>query len=240
MLSFEPRPSQDEQVLRGPLKQAVNKLDSELGLSHDLQVRVVGTATAARVGAQGPMYDPQARTIYIPWDYVEQARADLVGTRQLINLTAPLDQVLSGAMTFVLYHETAHGVIDLLDLPVAGREETTADSLGTILAIASGSRGQSVPLAAGELFAAHAREQQNPAVQAAARYDLPQQRYFDVRCLVYGSDPTGRANLVGGEQGIPPDQAQTCVFDYRRELRSWQRLLRPWLRHSEDLSPQRP
>jgi hypothetical protein len=238
-VSFEPGPAGDEQLLRRPLQQAASRLDSELGLSHDLRVRVVGRATAARVGAQGPFYDPQARTLYIPWDYVQEARADLAGAGRLINLTAPPDQVLSGAMTFVLYHETAHGLIDLLDLPVAGREETVADSLGTTLAIASGPDGQTIPLAAGELFAAHAKEPQDPAAQAAARYDLPQQRYFDVQCLVYGSDPSRNANLVGGANGIPPNQTQTCVFDYQRELRSWQRLLGPWLRNSAALSPTR-
>jgi hypothetical protein len=239
VLSFEPGPGGDEKLLRVPFEQAISKLDSELGLSQDVQVRVVGTATAAKVGAQGPVYDPKARTIYVPWDYVEQARADLGSTRGSINLTAPLDQVLSGAMTFVLYHEIAHGVIDLGDVPVAGREETVADSLGTILAIASGSQGRSTSLAAGELFAAHAQQPQNPAAQAAARYDLPQQRYYDVVCLVYGSDPTGNADLVGGAQGIPPNQSQTCVFDYRRELRSWQRLLGPSLRNAAALSPAR-
>jgi hypothetical protein len=142
-------------------------------------------------------------------------------------------------MTFVLYHETAHGVIDLLDVPVEGREETAADSLGTILAIASGSQGQSIPLAAGELFAADAQKPQNPAAVAAARYDLPQQRYFDVLCLVYGSDPSGNAKLVGGVHGIPSNQSQTCVFDYQRELRSWQRLLGPQLRNAAALLPTR-
>jgi hypothetical protein len=224
--------------LRSAFEPAVRKLNAELGLSQDLPVRVVGTATAAKVGDHGPLYDPQARTVYIPWDYVEEAKTDLRDAGQQINLTAPLDQVLSGAMTYVLYHETGHGVIDLLDLPVQGREETVADSFGTTLAIASGPNGQTIPLAAGELIAAHAKELQNPAAQAAARYDLPQQRYFDVQCLVYGSNPARNANLVGGEQGmIPPGQSQTCVYDYQREARSWQRLLGPHLRDADALTP---
>jgi hypothetical protein len=240
VLSFEPGPAGDEQLVRRAFEPAVRKLNSELGLSNDLQVRVVGRATAARVGAQGPFYDPQDRTVYIPWDYVEEAKTILRNAGQSSNLNAPLDNVLSGAMTFVLYHETAHGMIDLLDLPVQGREETVSDSFGTTLAIASGPDGQTIALAAGELFAAHAKEPQNPAAQAAARYDLPQQRYFDVQCLVYGSNPARNANLVGAEQGmIPPGQSQTCVYDYQREARSWQRLLGPHLRNDAALSPTR-
>jgi hypothetical protein len=236
VVSYEPGPPGDEQLVRSAFGPAVSKVNAKLGLSHDLQVRVVGAATAAKVGASGPVYDPQARTTYIPWDFVEQARTDLAAAAQSNNLTAPLDQVLSEAMTFVLYHETAHGVIDLLDVPSTGGEEADADSLGTILGIASGPSGQSIPLAADELFAAEATQPQNPAAQAAAGYDSPQERYYNVQCLVYGSNPARNASLVGGEQGVPPNQSQTCIFDYRREVRSWQRLLGPDLRQVNALS----
>jgi hypothetical protein len=236
VVSYEPGPPGDEQLVRSAFGPAVSKVNAKLGLSHDLQVRVVGAATAAKVGASGPVYDPQARTTYIPWDFVEQARTDLAAAAQSNNLTAPLDQVLSEAMTFVLYHETAHGVIDLLDVPSTGGEEADADSLGTILGIASGPSGQSIPLAADELFAAEATHPHNPAAQAAAGYDSPQERYYNVQCLVYGSNPARNASLVGGEQGVPPNQSQTCIFDYRREARSWQRLLGPDLRQVNALS----
>ena len=236
-LSFEPGPAGDELLVRSAFQRAVSDINSELGLSHDLQVWVVGTATAARVHAPGPLYDPQARTIYIPWTFVDQARAELAAARQSINLTAPLEQVLSGAMTFVLYHETSHGVIDLLDVPSTGGEEADADSLGTIMAIASGPDGQTIPLAGSELFAAQATEPENPAAHAAVGYDTPQERYFNLQCLVYGSNPARNASLIGGEQEIPPGQSQICIFNYRREVRSWQRLLGPELRHADALSP---
>jgi hypothetical protein len=223
--------------VRSAFGPAVSKVNAKLGLSHDLQVRVVGAATAAKVGAHGPLYDAQARTIYIPWAYLDQARADLGAAGQSVNPTAPPDQVLSAAMTFVLYHEMAHGVIDLVDVPSTGGEEADADSLGTILGIASGPNGQSIPLAASELFAAEVKQPQNPAAQAAAGYDSPQERYYNVQCLVYGSNPARNASLVGGEQGIPPGRSETCIFDYRREVRSWQRLLGPELRHADALSP---
>jgi hypothetical protein len=142
-------------------------------------------------------------------------------------------------MTFVLYHEMTHGVIDLLDVPSTGGEEADADCLATIRAVASGPDGQTIPLAAGQLFAAQEKKPQSPADLAAAGYQLPQPRYFNVQCLVYGSDPTRNANLVGGANGIPPNQAESCVFEYQRQLRSWHRLLGAWLRNSEDLPPQR-
>jgi hypothetical protein len=231
VVSYEPGPPADEQLLRGAFAPAVSKLNSELGLSQDLQVRVVGPVTAAKVGASGALYDPEDHTVYIPWAFVEQTRTELAGLPRSTNPTASPDQVLSGAMTFVLYHETAHGVIDLLDVPSTGGEEADADSFATVVAIASGPNGQTIPLAGAEYFAAQPQEPQNLAALAAADYELPQQRYFDLQCLVYGSNPARNANLVGGDL-IPRSQAQTCVFSYRREARSWQRLLGPELRQA--------
>ena len=97
--------------------------------------------------------------------------------------------------------------------------------------------GQTVPLAGAEYFAAQAKVPQNIAALAAADYQLPEQRYFDLQCLVYGSNPARNAKLLGGNL-IPRSQAQTCVYSYRREARSWQRLLGPDLRHADALLPQ--
>jgi hypothetical protein len=237
VVSYEPGPPGDEQLVRSAFAPAIRKFNSELGLSQDLQVRVVGPATAHKVGASGPLYDPQVHTVYIPWAFVEETRADLVSLQRSTNLAAPLDQVVSEAMTFDLYHEMSHGVIDLLDVPSTGGEEADADSLGAVLAITSGPNGQSIPLAGAEFFASQEKQPQNLAALAAADYELPEQRYFDLLCLVYGSDPARNTNLVGSDL-IPRNQAQTCVFSYRREARSWHRLLGPELRDADALLPQ--
>lgn len=135
-------------------------------------------------------------------------------------------------MVFVLYHELTHGVIDVLDVATVGGEEADADSLATVFAIASArdGQGEAVPLSASALQEAEGRLKGPPGVaQYADDHELDQQRAFDARCLVYGSDPERYAGLVGGPDGLPPRRAELCEFEYPRELRNWRRLLRGYL-----------
>jgi hypothetical protein len=237
-ISYESGQPADERLLKPAFARVAETLSFELGLPRNLHVSVVGRATAQKLAPDGPQYDPKASTLYVPWDFVDESRRDLALGGRTPKLAASLDQMLAGAMSFVLYHELSHGLIDLLDLPIVGREEGTADSLAAILAIESGRDGQFLTLAAGQLFDARAHHPRLSAREAAAaRYDLDHQRFFDVVCRVYGSDPARNAQLVGGDHGVPRRRTDTCVFEYQRERRSWQRLLAPWLRHGGRLVP---
>lgn len=55
--------------------------------------------------------------------------------------------------TFVFYHELAHALIDVYDLPVVGREEDVADSLATVVAVEVVQRPEVALLAAGHFGA---------------------------------------------------------------------------------------
>jgi hypothetical protein len=140
-------------------------------------------------------------------------------------------------MTFVLYHELAHGLIDVLDIPVVASEEQMADSFASVLAIVSGGGGEIVPLSAAVLEEAHSEAHGVPALaDYADDHGFDRSRAFDDICLVYGSAPDRFAKLV--EQGfLPARRARICPFDYQRTLRSWNRLLQPWLRHEQGLIP---
>jgi hypothetical protein len=237
-VSYEPGPPADERLLRPAFARVSETLSFELGLPRDLHISVVGRATAERLAPDGPQYDPKVSTLYVPWDFVDESRRDLALGDGSPKLGASPDRVLAGAMSFVLYHEISHGLIDMLDLPLVGREEGVADSLGAILAIESGRDGPFLTLAAGQLFDARAHHPRLSAREAAAaRYDLDHQRFFDVVCRIYGSDPDRNGQLVGGDHGVPRRRTDTCVFEYQRERRSWQRLLAGWLRHGGRLVP---
>lgn len=48
-------------------------------------------------------------------------------------------------MLFVFYHEAGHSMIDILDLPVTGREEDAVDQLATLILLGPYFRGQGQP-----------------------------------------------------------------------------------------------
>lgn len=249
---YEPGPREMERLIRhaGVFDQAVAAINRELDLPEDLTVSVVDDRTAARLGVGGPLYEPSERTVYFPWSFIElshagferlseKSRAEIDRIANLRELDhTRVDHLLTNAMVFVLFHETAHGLFHVLDVPVVGGEEPTADSLAAIFAIASGFGGQEVVLSGAALEAVTAEEagQVSPS-QYVDDHDLDQQRAFDALCLVYGSAPDRHRNLVGGPGDLTPERAELCPFDYRGDLRAWRRLLGPWLTEQGGLLP---
>ncbi len=227
-LTFDPGHPEDEALLRKPFERAVRTVNDETDLPTDITVRAVSEDEATRKQIGGPTYVPEDRTVYFPYAFVDQSRDDIerFGHPRLPDRTS--DQVLSDAMVFALYHELTHGLIDALDLPSVGGEESDADSLAAVLAIASeeGRQGQIVPLSAAALESDEGKRL-GPAGLAnyADNHKVAQQREIDALCFVYGSDPKRFRNLVGGKEGLTPQRAELCEFKYQRELRSWRRLL---------------
>ncbi len=133
-----------------------------------------------------------------------------------------------GNTLFAVYHELGHALIDLLDLPVVGREEDAVDGFAAVMmippdpdpvrdqlivAVADGWRLQSERTGDGvdpsPLWAEHA---------------LSEQRYFAVICWMVGSDQEGFFDLAQ-ESGMPVERIETCADDFDRMKAGWQDLL---------------
>jgi hypothetical protein len=239
-ISFEPGLPNAARPLEGQggLARVVQTVNHEVRLPTDIHVRVVGAATAKRVKAAGPMYEPSSHTVYFPWSFFDESRDDLGHLKLLRNLRpAQLDEVAKGAMLFVLYHELAHGLIDVLDIPVVASEEQMADSFAAVLAIVSGRGGESLPLSAAALQEARSERQAAPTLfDYADDHGFDRQRAFNDICLVYGSAPKRYSSLV--QAGfLPAGRVGACPFEYKRTVRSWARLLAPWLTQAKGLTP---
>jgi len=134
---------------------------------------------------------------------------------------------LIGNTLFAIYHELGHALIDLLNLPVIGREEDAVDGLAALLmipdepnllgdalivAVADGWRAQST---------ANDRYRQR---QYWGKHALDEQRHFAVVCLMVGSDQDGFYDYAL-EAGLPAQRIETCPEDFRNMKEGWQRLL---------------
>ena len=58
-------------------------------------------------------------------------------------------------------------------------------------------------------------------------HGLSAQRFFNVACIIYGSNPSAFAKLAG-EIALPAERAQFCPGDFQRRRRSWAILLSPY------------
>lgn len=134
-----------------------------------------------------------------------------------------------GNTLFTVYHELGHALIDLLKLPVIGREEDAVDGFAAvtmipeqpdevrdalIVAVGDGWRAQSE-------FASAADER-----PFWGEHALDEQRHFAIVCLMVGSDQDGFYDYAL-EAGLPVERIETCAHDFTRMRQGWKRLLAP-------------
>ena len=147
-----------------------------------------------------------------------------------------------GNVEFLLLHEIAHFLIGEKDLPIIGPEENAADYIASLALLreesldpARESRGLEFLVSAAEAFAAAWRTGQafGADVPYWGAHALSIQRYYQIACLLYGSDPEAFAR-VPEVAGLPHERAQGCTAEYARADRSIQWLLDHYGRHVDD------
>lgn len=134
---------------------------------------------------------------------------------------------------FIVLHETGHALVHLLDLPVTGRQEDAVDQLAAILMLRFAALDETSAQVIGNLRMAAdwllSRSTGAYNLDAYAdEHALGEQRYFNLQCLIYGTDPAAFASMV--EAGdLTPSRAQGCARETRLATRAWLRLLLPHL-----------
>jgi hypothetical protein len=136
----------------------------------------------------------------------------------------PVQLYVEANVTETLYHELAHALIDVLDLPVYGPEEFAADTFAIVLMNrlhddATVQRMASDLARNYWIFAEGAgRHRYDLALWDVHAPDL--QRYYNFACLMYGADTEERAELVDLFD-LPEPRARTCDEEYELAARSW-------------------
>ena len=200
------------------------------------------TYVATACGKPDAYYLPGKREVVLCYEMLHALYAqgeDLAATGgSALDLPdIPADQLAQryvwANVRFVVAHETGHALIDLLDLPVTGRQEDAVDQFATALMQRIGGEDESPREVAQNLrMASHsflADAGTDVTMQAYAdTHSLGLQRYFNLQCLLYGSDPERFADMV--ERGdLPETRAKTCPTEARRANDAWVRLLAPHL-----------
>ncbi|MGB8811786.1 MAG: DUF4344 domain-containing metallopeptidase [Paracoccaceae bacterium] len=131
------------------------------------------------------------------------------------------------------YHELGHALIDVLALPVLGREEDAADILSTLLVDQLWEEESAVAMTfdSANAFLLYAAEDAAGGVEIPYwdEHSLDMQRYFNLACLFYGAHPATRGSIVT-ELELPQDRADGCEAEFDLAAASWEVML-------EDLTP---
>lgn len=160
-----------------------------------------------------------------------------VNAAESLELSADTRAFIEANIRETLYHELAHALIEVLDLPLFGPEEAAADMFAVVLL--------------NRLFDDDQLAAQIPHVAAAYKDGMPReglgqragggapwglhgsdaQRYYTFVCLMYGADPEARADLPEA-YNLPESRAETCADEYEMTHAAWSEVL-------DDIAPSR-
>lgn len=161
-----------------------------------------------------------------------------------INNQDSLSTRVGNTVAFVYFHEVGHAMIDLLDIPITGKEEDAADYFSFYLLGSNGvEEGVNAVLDGASFFFDNYQQMisspEYDSLKKAGKetlafpfwdeHSLDAQRFYTLTCLLYGSDPDkydfirDKGYLGGRRPGI-------CIKEFQKIKRSWDRLLEPHLR----------
>ncbi len=199
-------------------EQIANSMNQLLVLPRVLDIQM------AECGTVNAFYDPANHRIIMCYEMVAHAFETFSKTIQ------DQEQIATAgvyASLFVFFHEFGHALRDILDLPVTGREEDAVDQFSTMLLIDAGAH-DAVRMGA-QFFGinAQANAANDQHLPFWDEHSLEEQRFYNILCLLYGSDPVKFQGLVN--QGLPQSRAQRCPEEYKNIDGAWSRLLAPHL-----------
>jgi len=132
-----------------------------------------------------------------------------------------------GAVLDTILHETGHGMIEILGIPVLGREEDAADFFSIYLLLQF-PREDARRLIEGVAFSMGSEGRQDfenkvDPKMLAGPHGANAQRAYNVLCLAYGADPALFGNAFPA--GLPPWRAQNCAEEWTLLKRSFDKLI---------------
>jgi hypothetical protein len=133
-------------------------------------------------------------------------------------------QNTANALVFVLLHELGHGLIGELDIGITGGEEDAVDDFAALLLVGA----QNAKAAQDGAMALLHLGTLNEKPVFWDEHSFGEQRFFNVLCVIYGSDPDAHSEMV--PLVLPPPRARRCADEFRKKKKAWDAMLAPFAR----------
>ena len=177
-------------------------------------------------GTSNAWYEPEDGTVTFCYEYVAEIQASSAGS---VAHGIPSDTAFEGGVAFVLLHETSHALFDLLKVPLLGREEDAADQVAAFNLLRAGEGiARRVLSGAAWMYLHDSKGRMPDDSDFADVHGLDAQRFYNVLCMAYGSNPSSFKGLV--DKGyLPKDRAETCGDEFRQVTYAVKKLIDPSL-----------
>ena len=130
-------------------------------------------------------------------------------------------EAIVGNLLDTMLHEMGHGVFDMLDIPVLGKEEDAADQFSGFLLLQFGKDLARIGIKGATYF--YIVSASRTVGRPAPYYDvhgMSRQRIYNYLCLGYGAEPATFQDDV--DKGVlPKERAADCRNEYERVKRAF-------------------
>ena len=172
-------------------------------------------------------YDDTNHRVTICHEWLDEMQ-HLVSRRN--NDKTAIRESVESLVIAVFLHESAHALIDILHVPVTGREEDAADQFSTLVLMGQ-PEGARKAMQVAHTYKVLSQESLREPPAYWDEHSLDAQRYYDTLCMIYGRDPKQNAKLMTGDR-LPDERAEICQKDYQRIETAWKTLLKPYAKES--------
>jgi len=176
-------------------------------------------------GEANAFYSPDSDEIIFCYELIDQFENEF---STVTKDPKKLDEMVSDTVMQTLFHELGHCLIDVWDLPATGREEDAVDQLASIIMLDGSTEGQRSTVNAALEFEIASRGDNTKDMVFWDEHSFNKTRFFDMMCLVYGSNPVKNGNMVGPKK-LPEERAGRCEIEYKRATNAWFKLLAPYV-----------
>lgn len=205
----------------GALQELARALNEIFVLPRDISLRF------AECGEANASYDPSNHEIWMCLELIDGMAKTLEGQFEDKESTS---NALASAFVAVVLHEAGHALVDVLEIPITGREEDAVDQLSAGMLIEA-EDVDSVRGAAATYYVDDDVDDED----FADEHSLNKQRCFNLVCWACGSDPDNQQDLIEAWE-LPQARADRSVDGYALLDRSWTNLLQSHLREEGDTS----
>ena len=169
-------------------------------------------------------YDPQEHVIRLCYEWID--RLEKMRAAGMTEQDFEPGQVFKGAVVGLLLHETGHALIDLLKVPVFGREEDAADQIAEFVALQfDKTLAETVTEGAAWYWLTDARTILY-LDEYADVHSTSMERFLTHLCLGYGADPSSFEDLAGK---FLKDRAPHCAGEYRQVEKAFTKTILPFI-----------
>jgi putative metallopeptidase DUF4344 len=152
-------------------------------------------------------------TLIVCYEYVDHLEK-LMAREGGVPVDFSRSEAVAGGLIDAMLHELGHGVFDLYDIPVFGREEDAADQVSAFVMLQFSSEMARLAIKGGGYYYL-VTEREFKGSAFADSHGADRQRYYNYLCLAYGAHPDVFGDFV--QRGLlPKERADHCGREYEQ------------------------